>query len=144
MSGLAAILAGHTAPGVYRWHGAFHAPDVQHTVEHAGWHFGYVDGWLAQTKVEFLEAVGQALDFPSYYGRNLDALADCLRVPPQADVEGTVLLWDGWGPLATDDRATFDGVLSVFLERVKAKRWGTLVVLLRGEGPDLGHVKSID
>jgi RNAse (barnase) inhibitor barstar len=144
MSGLAAILAGHTEPGVYRWHSAFHPPDVKHTVEHAGWEFGYVDGWLAQTKSEFLVAVGKALKFPSYYGRNLDALADCLRWEPRTDVMGTVLLWDGWGPLATDDRPAFDRVLAVFEDRVKAETWGTFVVLLRGEGPDSVRLPSVD
>ena len=50
MSGLAAVLAGHEAPGIHLWHGAFAADDVRHTVEHAGWAFGHVDGW---TKADY-------------------------------------------------------------------------------------------
>ena len=60
MSGLAAVLSGKVTPGLYRWHGAFDTPEVQHTVEHAGWHFAWVDGWRGETKQEFLEAVGKA------------------------------------------------------------------------------------
>ena len=44
MSGLAALLAGRVEPGTYLWHGAFEVEDVKHTVEHAGWGFGHVDG----------------------------------------------------------------------------------------------------
>ena len=79
MSGLAAVLAKRKEPGIYRWHGAFGISEVQHTVEHAGWRFAYVDGWHGGTKEEFLDAVGEALSFPEHYGRNFDALADCLH-----------------------------------------------------------------
>ena len=55
MSGLAGLLAGHHPPGVYQWHAAFGPADVQHTVEHAGARFAYVDGWTHQEKTELLE-----------------------------------------------------------------------------------------
>ena len=86
MSGLAGVLAGRHAPGVYRWHGNFDTADVRHTVEHAGWRYGHLDGWEIEHKAEFLSAVGEALDLPSHYGQNLDALADCL-----GDLGSTVL-----------------------------------------------------
>ena len=54
MSGLAALLAGHNPPDIYRWHNAAHVPDVQHAVEHAGWRFVYVDGWTEDDKATFL------------------------------------------------------------------------------------------
>ena len=109
MSGLAGILAHHHEPGVYRWHAAFAPAEVAHAVEHAGWTFGYVDGWHAQSKDEMLAAVGEALAFPDHYGGNLDALNDCLR-----DLPGpTVLLWDGWGCLARDDEPTFKSVSAI-------------------------------
>ena len=80
MSGLAAVLAGHEPAGIHLWHGAFDVADVRHSVEHAGWGFGWVDGWTgADTKPAFLAAVGEALDFPDHYGQNFDALADCLH-----------------------------------------------------------------
>ena len=103
MSGLAALLAGHEAPGVHRWHGAFDVADVRHTVEHAGWGFGYVDGWTrADSKSAFLAEVGETLGFPDYYGQNFDALADCLH-DIGSGTDGVVLLWDGWATLARAD-----------------------------------------
>ncbi len=140
MSGLATVLAGRALPGIYRWHGAFEPPEVQHTVEHAGWRFAYVDGWHGDTKQEFLATVGEALSFPDYYGQNFDALADCLL-----DVQDdTVLLWDGWGPFARADAQAFSVALSVLGTRVNAERGGGFTVLLRGDGPDVPGVPSLD
>jgi len=140
MSGLAAVLAGRNMPGIYRWHGGFEPVEVRHTVEHAGWHFAYVDGWHNQTKQEFLVSVGEALSFPDYYGQNFDALADCLLDVP----DETVLLWDGWGPFARADAQAFSVALSVLGTRVNAEREGGFTVLLRGDGPEPAGVPSLD
>lgn len=134
MSGLAGVLAHHHEPGVYLWHAAFPADEVGHAVEHAGWGFGYVDGWHHQTRSEFLAAVGEALAFPEHYGQNLDALNDCLRDLPAP----TVLLWDGWGTLAREDAATFAAVRAILGEHTTL-----LTTLLRGEGPEV-DVPSLD
>jgi Barstar (barnase inhibitor) len=134
MSGLAGILAHHHDSGVYRWHAAFPAHEVAHAVEHAGWKFGYVDGWHHQTRKEFLVALGDSLAFPDHYGHNLDALNDCLR-----DLPGnTVLLWDGWCTLARQDEEGFGKVRSIL-----GQHTGTLTTLLRGDGPDV-DVPSLD
>ena len=144
MSGLAALLAGHQEPGIYRWHGAFDALDVRTTVEHAGWHFGHLDGWTGGgTKAEFLVAVGEALHLPEWYGENFDALADCLHdVGTGAD--GVLLLWDGWSTLARTDEKAFSIALSVLGSRVHADRGVPFAVLLRGEGPLVPDVPTLD
>ena len=111
MSGLAAVLAGRHTDGVFRWHASFPAADVQHTVEHAGWRFGYVDGWGTESKAEFLAAIGAALNFPEHYGNNFDALADCLS--DVRDDGGVLFLWDGWGPFAHADLPAFKVALGV-------------------------------
>ena len=133
MTGLAGVMAGHLAPGVYLWHTAFTPDHVKHSVEHAGWRFAYVDGLTHQDKGTFLEAVGEALAFPEHFGQNFDALTDCLR-----DVDGsTVLLWDCWAPLARNDRRAFDIAVDCFAGRAKDDEAGSFVTLLRGEGPTL-------
>ena len=142
MSGLAAVLAGRTRPGIYRWRSGFDIADVRHTVDHAGWTFGYVDGLHAQTKSEFLLQIGEALDFPDWYGQNFDALADCLTDVDDGD--GTVLLWDGWGTLARQEPRAFSVALSVLGTRVNADRGGPFLVLLRGDGPDAPGVDYLD
>ena len=144
MSGLAALLAGHQEPGIYHWHGAFEAVDVRATVELAGWQFGHLDGWTAGgTKAEFLVAVGDALRLPGWYGRNFDALADCLH-DVGGGTDGVLLLWDGWSTLARDDERAFSIALSVLGSRVHADRGIPFSVLLRGEGPHVPDVPSLD
>ncbi len=140
MSGLAGFLAGHTTPGVFRWHSAATPEDVRHTVEHAGWRFGYVDGWTHQDKGALLDAFAQTFAFPDYFGRNFDALLDCLR-----DLsEPTVLLWDGWGPLAREDKQAFDVAVDVLNQRAGENSAAhPFAVLMRGDGPDLS-VPSLD
>ncbi len=138
MSGLAALLAGRHEPGVYRWHAAFDVEDLRRSVERAGALLGYVDGWRNPTKAETLDALAATLGFPDWFGRNFDALADCL-----ADVvEPTVLLWDGWGVLARQDETAFTGVLEVLADR-SATGAVAFSVLLRGDGPEPG-VPSLD
>jgi len=137
MSGLAAVLAGRHAPGVFLWHAAYDVEDVRHSVEHAGWTFGYADGWGTESVAEFHERVASALAFPGYYGRNLDALWDCLTDL----VEPTVLLWDGWGPLAHADPERFEALLTVLRDRGAARP--PFTVLMRGAGPDV-EVPSLD
>lgn len=143
MSGLASVLAGRTAAGLYLWRGAFDVEDVRHAVETADHRFGYVDGWRAQTKTEFLAAVGEALDFPDYYGRNFDALADCLADVGR-DAEGVVLLWDAWSVLAREDERAFSIALSVLGARVHDDKGPRFSALLRGEGPPVPGVLPLD
>ena len=73
-----------------------------------------------------------------------DALADRLGDVVAGDSEGWVLLWDGWGPFARLDERAFSVALSVLGGRVNADRGGPFVVVLRGEGPDLEGVPSLD
>lgn len=129
MSGLAAVLAGRTPPGVYRWHAAYDVEDVRHTVEGAGAHFAHLAGWRAATAAELHTEIAAALGLPDHYGRNLDALHDCLH-----DLAApTVLLWDGWSALAHGDARTFGVLLEVLGEHADR-----LTVLLRGDGPEPG------
>ena len=67
MSGLAAVLAHRKEAGIYRWHGHFKDEDVRHTVEHAGWDFGHVDGWLGESEADFHAALAASLGFPDWY-----------------------------------------------------------------------------
>jgi RNAse (barnase) inhibitor barstar len=139
VSGLAGLLAGHHPPGVYQWHAAFGPDDVRHTVEHAGARFAYVDGWTHQEKAELLEAFADALGCPEPPGQDIDALTDCLR---GLDGRPTVLLWDGWGPLARADRRSFDVAADILAGRT-ADGSSAISVLLRGDGPSI-DVPSLD
>lgn len=140
MSGLAAVLRGDVPADTYRWSSALEVDDLARAVRTAEWEFGYLDGWQASTKVEVLAALGESLGFAEHYGRNLDALADCL-----ADLTADqVLVWDGWATLARADEATFTTILRIFAAQRAMPASPRLLVLLRGPGPELTDMPLLE
>jgi RNAse (barnase) inhibitor barstar len=137
MSGLAAILAGHRKPGTYRWASALDIADIRRAVEHAHWAFVSLDTWQIEDKEAFLEAAKEALGFTDDFAHNFDAFADSLNDVTQADGEGVLMLWDGWGPFARADRRAFDVAVDVLSVRSRSFRFGKFVVLMRGAGPEI-------
>lgn len=121
---LAALLAGEIPRGVYRLQGGYDAGRIEHAALREGWRFAPL--WGTGTRAETLECLGVALGFGEHYGRNLDALADCLR-----DLEGpTVLLWADWAGLVENDPDAVRRILHV-LENAEL-----LAVVLAGDGPE--------
>ncbi len=144
MSGLAKLLAGHTAPGVYHWTTATGTKDVQHAVEHAGWRFVCLDTWAAEGKSAFLDACEEAFAFPDWVAHNFDALTSALSDVRAPEDGGVVVLWEGWAPLARAERRVFDVAVNVFADRVDLERAGPFAVLLRGPGPDDVQLPELD
>jgi Barstar (barnase inhibitor) len=135
MSGLAALLAGHNPPDLYRWPSAAHLADVEHAVDHAGWAFVHLDTWTVEDKDAFLKAAVQAFGLGDERGASFDALSDGLAEVDPQDRTGVVVLWEGWSPLARHDEQAFHVALSVLGGRAHADRGGPFAVLLRGDGP---------
>ncbi|WP_323791836.1 barstar family protein [Nocardioides sp.] len=129
MTPLGSLLDAGLVPGVHTWSSALDVAYVRGVVRRAGWVFAHLDGAQVLTVGALHEALAEALGFPDYYGRNLDALADCLSDQPDAQV----LLWDDWGAFAeTEPR-----VAAVVLDLLGSSR---VTTLLRGEGPPISGV----
>lgn len=60
---------------------AFHADELQQAAVGLGQHFLYASLVDAQTKQEVLEITGASFLLPAHFGRNFDALYDCLTDP---------------------------------------------------------------
>lgn len=60
---------------------AFHADDLQKVAVSLGQHFLYVNLADVKTKQEALETTGACFMLPEHFGRNFDALYDCLTDP---------------------------------------------------------------
>lgn len=143
MSGLADLLAGALAPGTFCWRDGRPLDDARDEVEQAGWRFAHHDGRDDETRSDVLAGLGTALDFPAYYGQNLDALADCLRDVVPAGRTGTVLVWDAWGSFARAHERSFSRVLQVLAARTGEEHGAPFAVLLRGEGPERDDVRAL-
>jgi RNAse (barnase) inhibitor barstar len=82
------------------------------------------------SRAEALDAIGAALNFPAWYGRNLDALYDCLvdlSWQPQGE---HVLVWAGHRDLEAADPDAYRAVLAVLDEATAATSERPLSVLL--------------
>lgn len=57
---------------------AFRVEDLMQAAQHAGQHFLYANLVAAQSKQDVLDSIAQAFLFPAHFGKNLDALFDCM------------------------------------------------------------------
>ena len=57
---------------------AYRVEDLMQAAENAGQHFLYADLSMAQSKQEVLDKIAESFLFPNHFGKNLDALYDCM------------------------------------------------------------------
>jgi RNAse (barnase) inhibitor barstar len=71
------------------------------------------------TKAESIELFAEVLAFPEWFGRNLDALADCLHdyaEEPSEDGATRHLVWDGVAQLRRNHAEGYHDIASVLAE----------------------------
>lgn len=120
---LAPRLREHRKSGVYR---AVSAPPALETAARdAGLEFIALDASAARTKSQFLGLLGRTLSFPSWFGRNWDALEDCLTDASWMPEPGLVVRVEGFDSYAAADPDGFAILLDIF--KTSAEYW-------RGEG----------
>lgn len=77
----------------------------------SGWRIGRLTE--STSREAFFREIARVLDFPDWFGRNLDALWDCLT-----DLtEPTALIWSDWQPFAVHHRKDWSAVLGLLEER---------------------------
>ena len=60
---------------------AFRVSDLQETATALGHHFLYANLATAQSKQDVLDMIAQQFTFPAHFGKNFDALYDCMTDP---------------------------------------------------------------
>jgi len=103
---------------------AYRVQDLMKSADHAGQHFLYVNLSAVQSKQEVLEAIATAFLFPAHYGKNLDALYDCMTdlVHKSGPQPGFVVVLEQLPDNARFDREAREQLLDVF--RDAADYWG--------------------
>jgi hypothetical protein len=66
-------------------------------------HRAVLDGEAIQTRAEMFTALAGAFQFPNYFGRNWDAVYDCLTDLSWTSADGFVLVLDGCERFAAHD-----------------------------------------
>ena len=103
---------------------AYRVEDLLRAAEGAGQHFLYVNLTPAQTKQDVLEAIAAAFLFPPHFGKNLDALYDCMTdlVHKAGTQPGFVVVLEQIPDNPRFDREAREQLLDVF--RDAADFWG--------------------
>jgi RNAse (barnase) inhibitor barstar len=103
---------------------AYRVDDLMKAAETAGQHFLYANLATAQSKQEVLEGLAQAFTFPAHFGKNLDALFDCMTdlVHKSGQQPGFVVVLEQIPDNARFDREAREQLLEVF--RDAAEYWG--------------------
>jgi RNAse (barnase) inhibitor barstar len=57
---------------------AYRVDELQDAAQGAGQHFLYANLTTSQTKQDVMEGIAESFLFPSHFGKNLDALYDCM------------------------------------------------------------------
>jgi RNAse (barnase) inhibitor barstar len=102
---------------------AYRAQDLMQAAAQVGQHFLYVNLSAAQSKQEVLEAIAVAFQFPVQYGKNLDALYDCMTelVHKAGPQPGFVVVLEQLPDNPRFDREAREQLLEVF--RDAAEYW---------------------
>ena len=117
---LSAMLADHTASGAY-YVDAGGREALADAAERLEFAFVRIDLHGCADKEAVLERMAQALDFPEWFGRNWDALTDCLSDLSWLPAPGYVLLLDHTHDWKQADPVGFDVLLEIGNE--VAARW---------------------
>jgi hypothetical protein len=74
-------------------------PELEAALAREGLHCTVLDGGAVKDGAHLLDALGRALAFPAYYGRNWDAAEECLGDLGERYPNGAALLIDRAGAL---------------------------------------------
>ncbi|MCW5633441.1 MAG: barstar family protein [Rubrivivax sp.] len=103
---------------------AYRVADLMQAANEAGQHFLYANLSEAQSKQDVLDGIAQAFTFPPHFGKNLDALYDCMtdHVHRSGQQPGFVVVLEQIPDSARFDREAREQLLDVF--RDAADYWG--------------------
>ena len=95
---------------------AYTVSELMTAAQEAGQHFLYANVADAQSKQEVLERIAEAFTFPMHFGKNLDALFDCMTdlVHRAGQQPGFVVVLEQLPDNPRFDRETREQLLDVF------------------------------
>ena len=110
---------------------AYRVDDLMRAAQEAGQHFLFANLAEAQSKQDVLEGIASSFLFPQHFGKNLDALYDCMTdlVHKSGAQPGFVVVLEQIPDNPKFDREAREQLLDVFREA--ADYWGDRKVQFR-------------
>ena len=95
---------------------AYRVEDLMQAAQSADQHFLYANPTAAQSKQEVLDTIAESFLFPVHFGKNLDALYDCMTdlVHKAGSQPGFVVVLEQLPDNARFDREAREQLLDVF------------------------------
>jgi hypothetical protein len=106
----------HCPSGVYLIDAAERERILHHRVFSPEFAIAVLDGNEAGTRAGFFQEIARDLRFPNYFGRNWDAVYDCLTDLNWLPAAGYVVVLDGFDHLAMNEPGQWDIGLKVLRE----------------------------
>ncbi|WP_328388657.1 barstar family protein [Streptomyces sp. NBC_00400] len=133
---LAAVLDGRTPPGVLPWPAERSVAQALDAARDAGWTGTSLDLEGVADKAAFMDRCARALRLPDWFGRNWDALADCLTDLSWCPADRGRLLvvtgWQGYAAASPDEWSIVEGVLADAVGYWRDTDTGLAVIMARG------------
>lgn len=103
---------------------AFRVQELQDAAQHLGQHFLYANLANAQSKQDVLDLIAQQFTFPAHFGKNFDALYDCMTDPlhKSGPQPGFVIVLEQIPANGKFDKEAREQLLDIF--RDAADYWG--------------------
>ena len=110
---------------------AYRIQDLQTAAQALGNHFLYANLAHAQTKQDILDLIAQQFYFPAHFGKNFDALYDCMTDPlhKSGPQPGFVVVLEQIPATAKFDKEAREQLLDIF--RDAADYWGDRKIAFR-------------
>jgi RNAse (barnase) inhibitor barstar len=112
----ATMLLQTVRPNIVQSIRAYRVEDLMQAAQAVDQHFLYANLSAAQSKQEVLEAIAEAFMFPAHFGKNLDALYDCMTdlVHKAGSQPGFVVVLEQLPDNPRFDREAREQLLDVF------------------------------
>ncbi len=136
MSNLKTALAQTQPSGIYRFTSRASVATLTQQAAPAGWRVFDLNGTKIKDKPTFLNQIAQAMSFPYYFGKNWDALNDCLTDLEWAPAKGYVVLFQDPARFMKNAPADWDVAIDLFNTAIQfwTEQKIPFYVLLRGAG----------
>ncbi|WPB57065.1 barstar family protein [Xylophilus sp. GOD-11R] len=110
---------------------AHRVPDLQEAAQSMGQHFLYANLAEAQSKQDVLDMIAAQFTFPSHFGKNFDALYDCMTDPlhKSGPQPGFIVVLEQIPAHAKFDKEAREQLLDIF--RDASDYWGDRKVSFR-------------
>lgn len=113
-------------------------PELQHRADRHQYRIRVLDLTAHATLPAVLQAIGQQLAFPEWYGENLDALFDCLTDPEVMPDTPTLLSINGLGALASHNPEGYAALLEVLTAVCDTQRQAGVALWVAVDAPASG------